>query len=134
VIGPSGVRAGALLTLAGAVMVAFGGYGLCEFIGYPGETTGAARVVTVEGARLYPHYEVSFTTADGRAVTARTSLRRGPRVEAGDQLPIAYRPGDPQDVRVRHQKLSTLGPLTGLVGLFLMLNGVVALVRGIRRR
>jgi len=130
----SGLRGGALLTLIGAVMVAFGAYGLCEFIGYPGETTGAARVLTVEGGRLHPRYEVSFTTAGGRAVTARTSLRKGPRVQPGEQLPIAYRAGDPQDVRVRHQKLVTLGPLTGLVGLFLMLNGVLTLVRRIRRR
>lgn len=99
-----------------------------------GETTGVARVVTVEGARRYPHYEVSFTTADGRTVTARTSLRRGPLVGAGDKLPIAYRAGDPQDVRVRHQKLFTLGPLTGFVGLFLMVDGIVALARRIRRR
>ena len=129
-----GVRGGALLTVARVVMLAFGAYGVCEFIGYPGETTGAARVVTVEGARRYPHYEVTFTTADGQAVTAQTSLRRGPYVEAGDQLPIAYRADDPQDVRVRHQQLFTLGPLTGLVGLFLMLNGVAAIVRRIRRR
>ena len=132
--GPSGVRGGALLTVAGVMTVAFAAYSLCEFLGYPGETIGAARVVTTDGSRRHAHYEVSFTTADGRVVTARTSLRRGPRVEAGGQLPIAYRSGDPQDVRVRHQKLVTFGAVSGVAGIFLMLNGVAALVRRIRRR
>ncbi|MFG1610613.1 DUF3592 domain-containing protein [Actinoplanes sp. NPDC049265] len=124
----SGIRGGVILTLFGLLFVALAVGGHMEFFGYPGEATGGAKVVAVDPAGRGTTYTLRFTTRDGREVTADARQRRGGGGVVGDTVGIAYDTGDPDDVRVR-SNLLIYAYLAGGVGLFLMANGVAAVVR-----
>jgi hypothetical protein len=110
--------------------LAIGVFGHLQVFGYPGEIVGSGKVVEVSKASKGYRYRVAFTSGDGRTVVGSDTI--GSSRQVGESLPIAYRP-DGTKMRIRGQGFPIFSYLFGLVGLFLMLNGLFGVLRPERK-
>ncbi len=128
-----GLRGALSVVVFGAVFVVVGAWMHFEVRGYPNERFATGKVVRTYDVGRADGYVFEYAAPDGRLVTADRTVQNGPPVVAGDDIALAYRPDEPDDVRVMSYS-SGMEYLALGAGTFVLLAGVQKTWHAARRR